>query len=122
MQKAVVVRAALGDDAGQSWSIEVDPSGPELAHPLRRLLAEGWRVAHTCAMPCELDSCCLVILEKPDEPATGMVNDAPLSAWNQHSDWLGLQTSTVSKSAKPWDGTAIKLEIFGLDPTRPSRN
>ena len=65
VQKALVVRTALEDAVGVSWSFEVDRTDGSSTHPLRDLLADGWRVVRTCPMPSELDSCCLVILEHP---------------------------------------------------------
>lgn len=118
MQKAIVIRASLSDDAGQSWSVEVDPLGRSVPNPLRSLLADGWRVVQTCPMPSELDSCCLVILEKPD-PIVAEGGDHPLAEWNSSSDWLRLQSTSSAAQASgtpTWDGTSISLKIFGFGP------
>jgi hypothetical protein len=117
VQKAIVIRASLTDDAGQSWSVEVDPMGRSAPNPLRALLADGWRVVQTCPMPSELDSCCLVILEKPDRIETE-ISDQPLADWNSSSDWLRLQSAAApAKGGNPqWDGHSISLKIFGFGP------
>lgn len=116
MQKAIVVRTAVGEDLGQSWSIEVDPIGRSMENPLRSLLADGWRVAHTCPMPSELDSCCLVVLEKPDALDTA-IDDQPLGDLNHSSAWLRLQ-ATRGGSHRNWDGETISLAPFGIYPSK----
>ncbi|MFO0947070.1 MAG: hypothetical protein U1D30_14195 [Planctomycetota bacterium] len=123
MQKAIVVRTAIGEELGQSWSIEVDPIGRSMESPLRSLLADGWRVIHTCAMPSEIDSCCLVVLEKNDAVDTS-IDDQPLSQLNHSSEWLRLQTPRTN-SRRNWDGETISLAPFGIAtptvPEQPSR-
>lgn len=64
MQKAVIVRAVTEGAAGFGWSFEVDAQDSNAESPLKHLLEDGWKVIHTCPMPSELDSSCLVVLEK----------------------------------------------------------
>lgn len=82
MQKAVIVRALMEGESGICWSREVDaPSG---SGALKQLLADGWRITQSCPMPSELDCCCLVVLEKPDETHPPL--DVPLSRLNSLLD------------------------------------
>lgn len=119
MQKAIIVRNALDDSSGQSWSYEVDPDSEPMANPLRDLLARGWKVSHTCPMPSELDSCCLVILEAPagTRHVENVRQDVPLSEVGQASDWLKNQ-SPLGRGERKWDGESLPLRSLGIDLNR----
>jgi hypothetical protein len=75
VQKAVIVRTVMESADAESWSHEVDATSDSPVQPLRHYLANGWKVAHTCPMPSELDSCCLVILESPDAAVGPRISD-----------------------------------------------
>lgn len=116
MQKAVVVRNAVDDPKGFSYSYEVDAPASGSDRPLGRLLGDGWRVVHTCPMPSELDSCCLVVVEKSPEPK-GDVKlaqaDVPLEALHHRRD-LGRANRHRPQRAD-WDGESIPLRAFGME-------
>ena len=113
MQKAVIVRNVVDENAGQSWSYEVDPTEQTAAAPLRDLLARGWQVIHACPMPSELDSCCLVILQQPGSTTKG-ASPVPLAEVSRGSSWLKLQTPTRSASGSDWSGETIPLDQLGI--------
>jgi hypothetical protein len=122
VQRAVIVRNIVEDPAGQGVSYEVDASQSPLRAPLRTLLAEGWRVVHTCPLPSELDCCCLVIVEKRDESAAG----EPAAAAHDMAvaDLAGQGAPGMQMHhLRPWTrGTPdepIPLHVFGVEPAPP---
>ena len=70
MQKAFVIRTALEHASGASFSHEVDVAPDAERASLSKYLADGWRVVHSCPMPSDLESCCLLVLESPAEAAS----------------------------------------------------
>lgn len=116
MQKAIIIRNALTDGIGQSWSYEVDGGQHTTDNPLRELLMRGWRVVQTCPLQSELDSCCLVIVEDSKAKQETHHGDVPLTEMNERSAWLGLQASAAhSAKRKNWDGETISLRPFGME-------
>lgn len=88
VQKAVIVRTALQAADAESWSHEVDATSSSPIQPLRHYLSHGWKVVHTCPMPSELDSCCLVILDSPDTPQ--LPDQAKETEQQRQEEWLKL--------------------------------
>lgn len=116
MQKAIIIRNALTDGIGQSWSYEVDASQNSTDNPLRELLMRGWRVVQTCPLQSELDSCCLVIVEDSKPKQESYQGDVPLTEMSERSAWLGLQASAAhAAKRKGWDGETISLRPFGVE-------
>jgi hypothetical protein len=120
MQKAIVVKTSLDPGKEGVFSYEIDPVGSAPPHPLRRLLAAGWEVVHVCPMTNDLESACLVILDRPSGPnRPASKRDVNLVDMNHASPWMGLQTSASAgktRANSEWDGETIPLGIFRVDP------
>ena len=111
MQKAIVVRTSLEPGKEGVFSFEVDPVGPVMPNPLRRLLAAGWEIVQVCPMTNDLESACLLILDRPLPNRPAAKKDVPLVEMNHPSPWLGLQaaTSKTRASSEKWDGEDYSL-------------
>jgi hypothetical protein len=126
MQKALIVRTSV--DAGKEgvFSYEVDPVGASPANPLRRLLAAGWEVVHVCPMTNDLESACLVILDRPapGQPRPAARKDLSLVDMNHPSPWMSVPgRADKSRAAMDdWDGETIPLGIFRVDPAHAETN
>lgn len=106
MQRALIIRSVFDRTDGHAVSREVDAPEGE-GETLRQLLADGWRVVHACSMTSELDSCCLVVVEKADPD-----HDPSLTELGAAAE----PTSTAPVvQGNGWDGESIPLESFGLD-------
>ena len=113
MQKAVVVRFDADEMVRTVSSYEVDSEDAPRSAPLRELLAAGWRVVHSCPMPGELESCCLLILEDRTPPVPNASRGVDRTA-DFTPDTLPA-CLTTSVPTDEWDGESISLRPFGLD-------
>ena len=118
MQKAIIIRTTVEDGREGTFSYEVDPVGASPPNPLRRLLAAGWQVVHVCPMTNEIDSACLVILDKaPGGNRPAARKDVGLVDMNHPSPWLSIpHPAATRQAADQWDGETIPLGIFRIDP------
>ena len=120
MQKAIVVRTSLEAGKEGVFSFEVDPVGPAMPNPLRRLLAAGWEIVQVCPMTNDLEAACLLVLDRPAPNRPATKKDVPLVEMNHPSPWLGLQGTSGAKtraSSEKWDGETSPLGIFRIDPS-----
>lgn len=127
MQKVIIVRTGIEGGREGAYSHEVDPLGSAPPHPLRRLLAAGWEIVHVCPMNSEIDSACLVVLDRPAAPPRPS-GTRDLSLVEGDRPGPRLQTSPsrpIRQAADKWDGETIPLGIFRIDsahqdePSRP---
>ncbi|MBY0586349.1 hypothetical protein K2X85_04185 [bacterium] len=121
MQKALIVRTSIEAGKEGVFSFEVDPVGATPTNPLRRLLAAGWEVIHVCPMTNDLESACLVILDRPapGQPRPASRKDFSLVEMNHPSPWMSSaqRTEKSRAAAEDWDGETIPLGIFRVDPS-----
>ena len=120
MQKALIVRTSLEAGKEGVYSFEVDPVGASPPNPLRRLLAAGWEVVHVCPMTNDLESACMVILDRPapGQPRPASRKDQALVEMNHPSPWMSVpgRGDKTRAAADDWDGETIPLGIFRVDP------
>lgn len=118
MQKAVIVRTTLEDGQEICRSFDVDPVPGSPTHPLRRLLAAGWKVVSVCPMTNEIENACLLVLDRDqNNPRPTAKPDLSLVDMNHPTPWISIQSAPKGHDAAgKWDGQTIPLGIFRIDP------
>jgi hypothetical protein len=109
LQRAVIVRTVLDDPVGLSWSFEVDVADDSREHRLRDLLAEGWRVVHSCPLPSGAEPCCLLILERPSSLPADHVAVRALSYNTKPTAPKGRPSTATLLS---WDSETVPMTAF----------